>query len=139
MRILVINHMLPFPPVGGGDLRTYHLVRALADRHEVTVVGFTCDEERVAPPFSVRTCDARWEWPPLYRDMMFGDDLLSQAAYEKLCGWTEEPWFVSARRSAPLEDLLRRVSRHGFDLVIIEHADMAQFLPLLPPEAQKIL
>ena len=29
MRILVINIELPFPPIGGGLLRTYHLMRCL--------------------------------------------------------------------------------------------------------------
>jgi glycosyltransferase involved in cell wall biosynthesis len=139
MRILIINHLIPFPPVGGGDLRTYHLVRALAWRHEVTVVGFACDEARVPPPFPVRTFEHPWEWPPLYRDMLFGDDPVSQAAYDKLLNETEEPWFVSCRQSAGMEELLRRVGSEGFDLVLIEHTNMARFLPALPPDVPWIL
>jgi glycosyltransferase involved in cell wall biosynthesis len=139
MRILIINHLIPFPPVGGGDLRTYHLVRALASRHEVTVVGFACDEARVPPPFPVRTFEHPWEWPPLYRDMMFGDDPISEAAYGKLLNETEEPWFVSCRQSVGMEELLRRVGREGFDLVLIEHTNMARFQSALPPDVPRIL
>jgi glycosyltransferase involved in cell wall biosynthesis len=124
MRVLILNNMIPFPPVGGGDLRTYHLVRALAWRHEVTVVGFACDDARVPPSFPVRTFDHSWEWPLLYRDMLFGDDPVSQVAYDRLLNETDEPWFVSCRQSAGMEELLRRVGREGFDLVLIEHTNM---------------
>src|SRR6266566_4894522 len=40
MRVLVVSPRIPFPPVDGAGLRTYHLVRALAETHEVTLVAF---------------------------------------------------------------------------------------------------
>src|SRR6516165_3771833 len=107
MRILVLNRILPFPPIGGGDLRTYHLVRALAWRHEVTVVGFACDEARVPPPFPVRTFDHPWDWPPLYLDMKSGEPGVWERAYEKLAGESGEPWSASHLQSAGMEKLLR--------------------------------
>jgi glycosyltransferase involved in cell wall biosynthesis len=139
MRILVLNRILPFPPIGGGDLRTYHLVRALARCHEVTVVGFACDEARVSPPFPVRTFDHPWEWPPLYRDMKSGELGVWEQAYERLTGESEEPWSASHLQSAGMEELLRRVGREGFDLVLIEHSNMARFLPALPTDVPRIL
>lgn len=139
MRILTINHAVPFPPLGGGDLRTYHLVRALAKRHEVTVVGFHSDEERTIPPFPVETVECRWDWPPLYQQMQSADDAVSQAACQRLVHEDSEPWFVSWIASAEMEETLRRLTRRDFDLALIEHSNMARFLNALPARLPKVL
>jgi sugar transferase (PEP-CTERM/EpsH1 system associated) len=138
MRILTLNHAVPFPPIGGGDLRTFHLLRALARRHEVTVVGFSCDDPREPAPFPVETAEVDWDWPPLYRAMHGGDPEASRAAYEELLA-SDEPWFVSWLASAAMDDLLRRVGRRGFDLALVEHSNMARYLPALPARLPKVL
>ena len=40
-RILHLTPQLPYPPQQGTSLRNYHLLRALAERHEVTPVSYT--------------------------------------------------------------------------------------------------
>ena len=50
MRLLILSVELPFPPVSGGRLRTYHLLRALAAQHDLTLIGFSYGEVRTAPP-----------------------------------------------------------------------------------------
>ena len=39
-RILHLTPQLPYPPQQGTSLRNYHLLRALAERHEVTLLSF---------------------------------------------------------------------------------------------------
>src|SRR5690606_6171686 len=39
-RILFVTSRLPFPPKEGHQLRTWHLLRALASEHEVTLLSF---------------------------------------------------------------------------------------------------
>lgn len=39
MRILMIANYLPYPLLSGGRLRIYHLLRRVADRHEVTLAA----------------------------------------------------------------------------------------------------
>ncbi len=43
MRILFLSSWFPFPPDNGSKLRVYHLLRALAASHQVTVVAFQPD------------------------------------------------------------------------------------------------
>jgi glycosyltransferase involved in cell wall biosynthesis len=40
MRILWASHLIPYPPKSGVHLRSYHLLRAVAQRHEVDLVAF---------------------------------------------------------------------------------------------------
>lgn len=37
MRILMVTPYLPFPPVSGGQTRSYHLIKRLAKRHSITL------------------------------------------------------------------------------------------------------
>ncbi|WP_298815668.1 glycosyltransferase family 4 protein [Chloroflexus sp.] len=43
MRALVLSPYPPYPPRGGGALRIYHLLRALAVHHQVTLLTFAPD------------------------------------------------------------------------------------------------
>jgi polysaccharide biosynthesis protein PslH len=40
MRILFLSTWFPYPPDNGSKLRVYHLLRALAQRHQVTLLSF---------------------------------------------------------------------------------------------------
>jgi len=40
MRVLWASHLIPYPPKSGVHLRSYHLLRGLASRHEVDLVAF---------------------------------------------------------------------------------------------------
>jgi glycosyltransferase involved in cell wall biosynthesis len=135
----MISPEIPFPPVGGGRSRTYHLLRALAARHEVTLVGFTYEDAPEAAPYRVRVVAVPWEWPRLYRQMREGDEPASRSAYETLVNETAEPWFVSCVDSPVMEATLRRLAEDGFDLVWLEHTSMARFLPCFPTDLPKVL
>jgi glycosyltransferase involved in cell wall biosynthesis len=139
MRVLILDQAIPFPPVGGGALRTYHLARALAAVHEVTLVGFTFGEAHARPPLHINVVECPWDWPPLYKEMREGDEVSSDLARQKLEDEAGEPWFVSWVASEAMCKTLERLLQGGFDLALIEHASMASFLPLMPPDMPKIL
>jgi polysaccharide biosynthesis protein PslH len=40
MRFLWASHLIPFPPKSGVHVRSYHLLRAVASRHEVDLIAF---------------------------------------------------------------------------------------------------
>jgi polysaccharide biosynthesis protein PslH len=44
-RLLALTSRLPYPPCEGHQLRSWHLLRALASRHEVTLLGFRRADE----------------------------------------------------------------------------------------------
>src|SRR5262249_18455898 len=139
MRILVLSAGLPFPPVGGGKLRTFHLLRSLARKHELTLVGFTWGEPIESPPFPVRVFDVPWEWPAVYRAMNEGDPESAARAAQRLTHETEEPWFASVLESALMEETLARCAQDGFDLVWIDRCDIGRFISVLPRRLPKVL
>src|SRR5258708_33517399 len=139
MRILILASDLPFPPIGGGQLRNFHLLRSLATRHEPTLVGFTWGTTVPTPPFPARVIGVPWDWPELYKQMKSGDADASRSAFEALSGEDEEPWFVSCYRSEAMQETLVGLAGERFDTVVIENAMMARFLPWLPADAPKVL
>ncbi|GAB4473875.1 MAG: glycosyltransferase [Anaerolineae bacterium] len=44
--VLMLTPYLPYPPISGGRMRTYNLVRHLADEYAITLVSFGRPEER---------------------------------------------------------------------------------------------
>lgn len=50
MRILVVSHTLPLPPMDGLRVQVIALVRELARRHEVCVVGYRWPDQHGEPP-----------------------------------------------------------------------------------------
>ena len=46
MRILYLSTWFPHPPDNGSKIRAYHLLRALAEAHAVTLVSFAYDTAR---------------------------------------------------------------------------------------------
>jgi glycosyltransferase involved in cell wall biosynthesis len=139
MRVLIAGLEIPFPAVGGGRTRTYHLLRALAARHELTLVGFTYGEEPDRASFPVRVIGVPWEWPPLYREMTEGDSRTAPEAAARLAQETEEPWCASVLESARMAETLGRCAKDGVDLVLIEHSDMGRFLESLPPSVPAVM
>lgn len=139
MRILALSTAIPFPPTSGGKLRTYHLLRALARRHEITLAGFTYGEEPGIATFPARIASVPWTAPPLYQQMTQGDAVSSQAAADQLSNDAHEPWCVNWAESSEFEALIRQLLRDPFDLVLFEGSPMARFLHALPPDVPKIL
>ncbi|NLG50709.1 MAG: hypothetical protein GX552_11410, partial [Chloroflexi bacterium] len=43
MRVLFLSTWFPYPPDNGSKIRAHYLLRALAQRHEVTAVAFCPD------------------------------------------------------------------------------------------------
>jgi glycosyltransferase involved in cell wall biosynthesis len=139
MRVLIIDNTIPFPPIGGGELRTYHLVRALAVRHEVTLVGFAREEAFVPPPFPVTVVECPYTLPPLYHEIRSGDSRVWRPAFRELAGDDGEPWFVSCWESPAMDAAVREAARGGVDLAVVEHTAMGRFLPCLPAGVPRVL
>ena len=139
MRILVLSTAIPFPPVSGGKLRTYHLLRGLCRFHEVTLIGFTYGKQPGVPPFPVRVIAVPWEWPPLYVQMNEGNATMAQLAADELGSDAGEPWCVNWADSNAMAATVQRIGREHFDLVFLAGSPMARFLPLLPSDAPKVL
>lgn len=140
MRILVVSTALPFPPVSGGGLRTYHVTRALAARHDLTLVGFSYAGETVTPPdFPLALRAVAWQTPPLYAAMQGGDEKVAAEAFATLDRTLEEPWISSYYESPAMTRVLAEEAREGYDLTLFLGSDAARFMPVFPAGAPMAL
>lgn len=139
VRILTLALGIPFPPFGGGLIRTFHLLKALAAAHEVTLAAFTYGEPHEAPPYGVRVVAVPWEWPQAYRDMTYGDRDASKRAYERLALEDPDPWVASVIDPAAMERALATLLRPLPDAVLLEGTPMARFLPSIPKDVPVVL
>src|SRR6476661_3522458 len=64
MRILWLKSDLLLPLDKGGKLRTWHLLRYLAQRHEITYVAFASPDDSMAAVAGMREVAARVETIP---------------------------------------------------------------------------
>jgi glycosyltransferase involved in cell wall biosynthesis len=60
-RILALTSRLPYPPREGHQLRSWHILRALAERHEVTLLSFVRDDDLPDNTAPLRDTVARLE------------------------------------------------------------------------------
>jgi glycosyltransferase involved in cell wall biosynthesis len=139
MRILVLSPESPFPPQTGGQSRTYYLLKALSEEHEITLVTFDQSGDGLEPSFPLRVERVPWEWPTPYRKMFEGDADAVAAAVDFLANVSDEPWFVSCYDSPSMRETLLRLQLHDFSLIIIEHTFMARFIPCLPRSLPLVL
>lgn len=142
MNILLLCVELPFPAIGGGLTRTYQVIKALSEQHEVTVVGFTFDKPIEPSGLAIEIVGVKWEMPELYTELYneAGDETLTQRAMTRLAFEVPEPWYVSYFKSdAMCEQIKSIVKDKQFDLIVIEDSDMAQYLSVLPVHVPKVL
>jgi glycosyltransferase involved in cell wall biosynthesis len=139
VRILTLALGIPFPPVGGGLTRTFHLLRALATHHEVVLAGFDYGEPGGIPPYPIHVESVPWTWSRAYLEMTGGDADAARLAYERLTFQEDDPWFASVMDPAPMNQALDRLLRVRPDLVLLEGTPLAHFLPALPADVPRVL
>ena len=139
MRILTLALGVPFPPIGGGLTRTFHLLKALAAEHDVTLAAFTYGEAHEDPPYPLRLETVPWEWSEAYREMTGADADAARRAYQRLTYGDSEPWFASVMDPAAMEEVLARLLAVPPDLVLLEGTPLARFLPGLPAAVPCVL
>ncbi len=119
-RLLVVTSRLPYPPREGHQLRSWHLLRALASQHEVTLLSFRRDEDVVAEIEPMREILASLETFPIPAE--HSRRSLARALIKTLT--TQEPYVAAKYHSQALRERVAQLSRDS-DLV---HFDM---LPLM--------
>jgi glycosyltransferase involved in cell wall biosynthesis len=122
-RILFLSRWFPYPPGNGSKLRIYHLLRALATRHEVTLLSFNDQPDK---PVDVTGLEAICEavhvipWRPY-----------NPASNRARSGYfTNTPRFLIDTFSPAMQHCLEETLAHGrTDLIIASQIDMAAYAP----------
>lgn len=129
MHILFIADYLPYPPISGGQLRAYNLIKRIAQVHQVSLVGFSTDPDPAEAVAHLRQFCHRVETATIERrpPLAHLPGLLSYT----LAG---RPWEFKFLYSEKLADYIRKlVASESFDIVQIETERMALYLESIPP------
>jgi sugar transferase (PEP-CTERM/EpsH1 system associated) len=132
VRILTISEALPYPPDSGSPQRVYGLLLRLAREHEVWVATLLDAPAQAEGLAKVRDLGLHVE-AAVYRRRTPVGHLPGLARYA-LQG---KPLELRFKYSHELADTIRRLaSQVDFDIVQIEHSDMALYLEALPAAAR---
>lgn len=122
MKILMLTPYLPYPPSIGGQLRSYHLIKEMAKKNEITLVCFTREYnspehvkhmEQFCKKVLVFRRGKAWTIPNILRT-----------------GFSSYPFLVSIYYSPEIRAKLEEEIRAGnYDLI---HAETFYVMPYLP-------
>jgi hypothetical protein len=106
-RLLALTSRLPYPPRDSGQLRSWHLLRALAAAHEVTLLSFVRSDDRPEESSPLRLLVARLECFPILAERSRA--MLGYSLAKGLCG--TRPFiaekYASQRMRARVAELAR--------------------------------
>ena len=144
MNILFLNAEIPYPPRGGSKIRVYHLLRHLAQHHEVTLFGFTYGDFEVPAVEALgdlcRVVAVPWQEAGVYRAMRERGPWGARFHYWQHLLLSPTPYIVAF---FDLPEAHRRVAQllaaESFDVIHAETTYMAQFLPRRKREARHVV
>jgi glycosyltransferase involved in cell wall biosynthesis len=124
MQILLLASSLPYPPHGGGALRTFGIIRGLYEAgHDVSLACFHDDAVAVSSTPLAEYCSRIETVPPPQRSMTDRLRALALSGQPDLAGRLE---------SSAMRDTLRRLlSAVDFDVVQFQGLEMAIYLPFV--------
>jgi sugar transferase (PEP-CTERM/EpsH1 system associated) len=131
MKILWLNAGLLLPLDKGGKLRTWHLMRHLAQRHEITYLSFADPETTPADREGMRAVCAHLQIVPR-QDAAKGTAAFYADAASHLLD--PLPYAAAKYRSAMYRDLLRQaIADTPFDLIVCDFVVPAVNMPASLP------
>ena len=132
MRVLIPVTFLPYPPSTGARIRTWELARRLAAHHEVTfALHLRSPADRLIVQ-KIRHSGFKVLCGPVNTGLRAAAHLFQEIAHG---GFPVS----GLRRSQPLEAQLAEIqASHPFDVIQVEHADMARYPFLLPSRSETI-
>jgi len=130
MRILFLSTWFPFPPDNGSKIRVYHLLRALGQRHEVTLLSFAWDTAQPQATAALPFCKTIHTLPC---------DPFQRSAFAQATRYLALAPVVTR----PLPEMRRLVTdalaHTTFDAVIASTEVMATYALQVPSTTRKIL
>lgn len=126
MHVLLLTPQLPYPPHQGTSLRNFHIIRGLAERHEITLLSFLEDNQsdEAAATRPLRAHLHHLETVPVPRR--------TTAARLKQLLTTRRPDMERRLHSPAFNRKLRRLlEENQFDVVQIEGIELARAIEIV--------
>lgn len=125
-KILFLAHLLPWPPHGGGQIKSWQTLHRLAADSEITLVAFSRgeSERRQGIEALQPLCRGGIRLIPLNRSRVA--DLAALVEAER----TGLPWLIARDHSEAFTNAVNElVAANWYDVLWADHLQMAQFLP----------
>lgn len=132
MKILLLTQVLPYPPDSGPKVKTWNVLKYLAQYHEVTLVSFVRGDQSAEVKHLQKYCQAV-HTVPMERGLL-SDGLAMLRSL--LSG---QPWMMLRDDRAAMRQLIDRLAAEtGFDIAHADQLNMAQYAARVPT-ARKVL
>ncbi|MBI2843216.1 MAG: glycosyltransferase [Armatimonadetes bacterium] len=123
MKILFLTQLFPYPPVCGGTIRSYNLLRHLGACHDVTLVSFVRKEPTKEEMEAISFLCSEIRTVTIRRSAAAN---LKFAALSLLSG---RPFIILRDRVPAMQSIVDDLAQTGeFDLVYVDHLQMAQYV-----------
>lgn len=122
MRVLLLTQVLPYPPDSGPKVKTYYVLKYLAQRHQVTLVSFVRDTDKPDYVRHLETLCERVITVPITRSKM--DDLrfLGRSFV------SGDPWMMLRDERPEMKRVLADLAAGTpFDVVHADQLNMGQY------------
>jgi sugar transferase (PEP-CTERM/EpsH1 system associated) len=125
MNILYLTSRLPFPPIGGDRVRSFHFIKHLSRRHRVTIAALVENRKEVDASAPYRNLYHHLIPVPLSRSRSYLNCLRGLGSGRPL----QVHYYESSRMRAVLA---REIARESYDVVVCHMIRMAPYLDDIP-------
>lgn len=123
MKILFLTQIFPYPPVCGGTIRSYNLLRHLGPRHDVTLVSFVRKEPTAEQMQALDSLCSDVRVIPIRRSTVANLKFAAKSLVSRI------PFIVARDEVAAMQKTVDGLMKSGrFDLVYVDHLQMAQYV-----------
>ena len=131
-KILLLTQVLPYPPDSGPKVKTWNVLKYLAQHHQVTLVSFVRGDQSAEVKHLQQYCAAIHTVEMKRAKLADGLAMLRSFA-------TGQPWMMLRDDRAEMRTLIARLSsEQQFDIAHADQHNMAQYAERVPG-ARKIL
>ncbi len=121
MKVILLTQVLPYPPDSGPKVKTWNVLKYLAQRHEVTLVSFVRGDQSAEVQRLLRYCRAV-RTVPMERD-------IRHDGWAMLKSWLSGmPWMMMRDERATMRRLVDQLAAETrFDIAHADQLNMAQY------------
>lgn len=122
MRVLLLTQVLPYPPDSGPKVKTYHVLKYLAQKHQVTLVSFVRDTDKPEYIEHLKTLCERVITVPIKRSPLRDLVFLVKSLV------TNQPWMMLRDERPEMRAALQELAATTeFDVVHADQLNMGQY------------
>lgn len=122
MQVLLLTQVLPYPPDSGPKVKTYHVLKYLAEKYDVTLASFVRDTDKPEYIRHLETLCKRVVTVPISRSPLRDLGFLGKSLL------TGQPWMMLRDERAEMQAALRELAATTqFDVVHADQLNMGQY------------